>query len=124
MTDTHIETRPDGSRTETIDHGDGTGERTTYDPSGEVVATEAVTDLPVPAAEPPMAPLDRLLAAGWPSEQARAIAAAVETSTVLAAEAASLAAANTIAKLRSPIASAAAAGAAALTPDLTTEDQP
>lgn len=37
---------PDGSVT--IDNGDGTGTRTTYDESGNVTGTEQVTGLPVP----------------------------------------------------------------------------
>ena len=31
----------------TIDHGDGTGTRTTYNPDGTVASTEALTGLPV-----------------------------------------------------------------------------
>lgn len=33
---------------QTVDHGDGTGTRTTYDEAGNVTATEQVTGLPLP----------------------------------------------------------------------------
>lgn len=41
-------THADGSRVETIEHGDGTGTRTTYSPDGQVVDVEQLTDLTEP----------------------------------------------------------------------------
>lgn len=38
--------------TEIIDHGDGTGTRTTYRPDGTVDTVEQLTGLPIPEAEP------------------------------------------------------------------------
>ena len=38
--------QPDGSIV--VDHGDGTGTRTTYDEHGQVTATEELTGLPIP----------------------------------------------------------------------------
>jgi hypothetical protein len=40
----------------TVDHGDGTGTRTTYNADGTVASTETVTGLP--PAGPPFPPLD------------------------------------------------------------------
>ena len=40
-----------GVRTQTVDHGDGTGTRTVYDPDGTVTSVEELTGLPIP--EPP-----------------------------------------------------------------------
>jgi YD repeat-containing protein len=40
---------PGGNVVETVvDHGDGTGTRTTYDEHGQVTATEELTGLPIP----------------------------------------------------------------------------
>lgn len=52
---------------QTLDNGDGTGTRTTYDVDGNVTSTEALTGLPVPDPEPPtieslQATVDELLA--------------------------------------------------------------
>ena len=38
---------------QTIDHGDGTGTRTTYLPDGTVDTVEQLTGLPIPEPEPP-----------------------------------------------------------------------
>jgi YD repeat-containing protein len=40
---------------QTVDNGDGTGTRTTYDSDGNVTATEQLTGLPIPAEPEPTA---------------------------------------------------------------------
>jgi YD repeat-containing protein len=40
---------------QTVDNGDGTGIRTTYDSDGNVTATEQLTGLPIPAEPEPTA---------------------------------------------------------------------
>lgn len=46
--------RQDGTLIEaTVDNGDGTGTRTTYDAEGNVTSTEELTDLPIPAEPEP-----------------------------------------------------------------------
>ena len=42
-----------GVRTQTVDHGDGTGTRTVYDANGNVTATEQLSGLPIPEPDPP-----------------------------------------------------------------------
>ena len=46
---------PDGSTLieQTIDHGDGTGTRTTYHADGTVDTVEQLTGLPIPEPDPP-----------------------------------------------------------------------
>jgi YD repeat-containing protein len=44
-----------GVRTQTVDHGDGTGTRTTYDADGNVTSVEQLTGLPIPVAPEPTA---------------------------------------------------------------------
>ena len=50
-----------GVRTQTVDHGDGTGTRTVFDADGNVTSVEQLTGLPVPEPEP-VDPLTTLLA--------------------------------------------------------------
>ena len=38
---------------QTVDHGDGTGTRTTYDADGNVTSVEQLTGLPIPEPDPP-----------------------------------------------------------------------
>ena len=40
---------------QTVDNGDGTGTRTTYDADGKVTSTEQLTGLPIPAEPEPTA---------------------------------------------------------------------
>ena len=46
---------------QTVDNGDGTGTRTTYDTDGNVTSVEQLTGLPIPEPEP-VDPLTTLLA--------------------------------------------------------------
>lgn len=47
-----------------VDHGDGTGVRTTYHPDGTVDTVEQLTGLPIPEPDPdPPPPLDEVFAA-------------------------------------------------------------
>ena len=54
-----------GVRTQTVDNGDGTGTRTTFDADGNVESVEQLTGLPIPPPpEPdPMADMQAQLAA-------------------------------------------------------------
>ena len=46
-----------GVRTQTVDNGDGTGTRTTYDADGNVTSVEQLTGLPVVVVPLPTDPL-------------------------------------------------------------------
>jgi len=64
----------------TIDHGDGTGTRTTYRPDGTVDTVEQLTDLPIIEPEPaadPLAAITALLAQVTPEQLARVLALGV-----------------------------------------------
>lgn len=65
----------------TIDHGDGTGTRTTYRPDGTVDTVEQLTGLPIPEPEPPaddpLAAVVALLAQVTPDQLARVLALGV-----------------------------------------------
>lgn len=50
-----------GERSETVNNGDGTGVRTTFDADGNVTSTEELTDLPIP--QPPEPTPEEQLAA-------------------------------------------------------------
>lgn len=66
---------------EIIDHGDGTGTRTTYRPDGTVDTVEHLTGLPIPEPEPPaddpLAAVVALLAQVTPDQLARVLALGV-----------------------------------------------
>ena len=66
---------------EIIDHGDGTGTRTTYRPDGTVDTVEQLTGLPIPEPEPPavdpLAAVVALLAQVTPDQLARVLALGV-----------------------------------------------
>ncbi len=66
---------------EIIDHGDGTGTRTTYRPDGTVDTVEQLTGLPIPDPEPavddPLAAVTALLAQVTPDQLARVLALGV-----------------------------------------------
>ena len=65
---------------EIIDHGDGTGTRTTYRPDGTVDTVEQLTGLPIPEPEPaddPLAAITALLAQVTPDQLARVLALGV-----------------------------------------------
>lgn len=66
---------------EIIDHGDGTGTRTTYRPDGTVDTVEHLTGLPIPDPEPPaddpLAAVTALLAQVTPDQLARVLALGV-----------------------------------------------
>ncbi len=66
---------------EIIDHGDGTGTRTTYRPDGTVDTVEHLTGLPIPDPEPPaddpLAAVMALLAQVTPDQLARVLALGV-----------------------------------------------
>ena len=66
---------------EIIDHGDGTGTRTTYSPDGTVDTVEHLTGLPIPDPEPPvddpLAAVTALLAQVTPDQLARVLALGV-----------------------------------------------
>lgn len=64
----------------TIDHGDGTGTRTTYRPDGTVDTVEHLTGLPIIEPEPaadPLAAITALLAQVTPDQLARVLALGV-----------------------------------------------
>ena len=69
------------SDTVTVDHGDGTGTRTTYRPDGTVDTVEQLTGLPIPDPEPPaddpLAAVTALLAQVTPDQLARVLALGV-----------------------------------------------
>ncbi len=65
---------------EIIDHGDGTGTRTTYRPDGTTATVEQLTDLPIIEPEPaadPLAAITALLAQVTPDQLARVLALGV-----------------------------------------------
>lgn len=65
---------------EIIDHGDGTGTRTTYRPDGTVDTVEQLTGLPIPepeAADDPLAAITALLTQVTPDQLARVLALGV-----------------------------------------------
>lgn len=74
---TNVDIEADGSRVVTVNHGDGTGTRTTYDAQGATVQVEELTGLPEPPA-PGVAGALEVLAAVDPAELRRVVVLGVE----------------------------------------------